>query len=68
MEQSESGVYGFWLIASINIIVFLFFTLKFLNTKDRVEWRNMSIITVFFAALFAEMYGFPLTILYLRPG
>ena len=62
MEQGESDAYGLWLIAAINIIVFLFFALRFLQPKDKAEWRNMSILTVFFAALFAEMYGFPLTI------
>ena len=62
MEVGESDTYGLWLVAAINITVFVFFTLRFLKPQNRVEWRNMSILTVFFASLFAEMYGFPLTI------
>jgi len=62
MEPNESYAYGMWLVAAVNIIVFLFFTLRFLKPKDGIEWRNMSMLTIFFATLFAEMYGFPLTI------
>jgi methanethiol S-methyltransferase len=51
---------GRWDIVAINVAFFLVFLL--LTTyKRRVNWRQKGVYTAFIVALFAEMYGFPLT-------
>jgi len=49
-----------WDIAAVNILFFLVF-LALTTYKRRVNWRSNGIYTAFIVALFAEMYGFPLT-------
>lgn len=51
---------GRWDIAAINVA---FFSLFLLLTayKRHVDWRSRNIYVAFMVALFAEMYGFPLT-------
>jgi protein-S-isoprenylcysteine O-methyltransferase Ste14 len=51
---------GRWDVAAVNIAFFTGFLL--LTTyRRRVNWRGRNIYAAFIVALFAEMYGFPLT-------
>jgi protein-S-isoprenylcysteine O-methyltransferase Ste14 len=49
-----------WDIAAVNIAFFLVF-LALTTYKRHVNWRAKNIYAAFIIALFAEMYGFPLT-------
>jgi protein-S-isoprenylcysteine O-methyltransferase Ste14 len=60
--MTASDAYGLWPAVVINAGIFIFFALGFLKPKVRLEWRAMGTFSAFAVALFAEMYGIPLTI------
>lgn len=54
--------YGNWIAVIASVIVFILFTLGFIQPKKKRDWRNYSVFIAYLVALFTEMYGIPLTV------
>ena len=54
--------YGLWALAIINAAFFIFFAWSFYKPLNARDWRSFGLFSAFIVALFAEMYGFPLTL------
>jgi protein-S-isoprenylcysteine O-methyltransferase Ste14 len=53
---------GAWALAAIMIVVASWLVYRYLAPKTWREWAGAGVVQAFIIALYAEMYGFPLTI------
>ncbi len=54
--------YGNWIVAVLSIGLAFLFIVSFMLPRRRREWHTMGMFAAWIVALFAEMYGIPLTI------
>jgi len=62
MNLDKIALGGHWGLAILMIIVAAWIIFRTLVPRSFKEWRNAGLVQAFIIALYAEMYGFPLTI------
>jgi hypothetical protein len=60
--NEQIGHSGVWALALIMIVVASWLLYRYLAPKTWREWAGAGLVQAFIIALYAEMYGFPLTI------
>lgn len=60
--ETVGGLGGQWFLAVLMIVLVSWFVFRYLIPRSWKEWRAAGILQAFIIALYAEMYGFPLTI------
>lgn len=58
----DTAAYGLWGLVLVNSAVFILFAYSFFKPQTKRDWRSFGAFSAFLVALFAEMYGFPLSI------
>ncbi len=53
---------GVWALTLIMVVIVSWFLYRYLAPKTWREWAGAGVVQAFIIALYAEMYGFPLTI------
>lgn len=62
MNLDKIALGGHWGVAILMIVVAAWIIFRTLVPRSLKEWRNAGLVQAFIIALYAEMYGFPLTI------
>jgi protein-S-isoprenylcysteine O-methyltransferase Ste14 len=57
--------YGNWIYVAVATTIFGLFAIGLLRPRRKKDWKGAGILQAFFISLFAEMFGFPLTIILL---
>ncbi|WP_292532403.1 isoprenylcysteine carboxylmethyltransferase family protein [Methylocystis sp.] len=60
--HDDAPAYGLWSLVILNSAIFIFFAFTFFKPQTKRDWRSFGAFSAFLVALFAEMYGFPVTI------
>lgn len=62
MQNQSANEWGFWWIAVVMIVAASWLLYRYVAPKSWREWTRAGLVQAFIISLYAEMYGFPLTI------